>query len=223
MADIALDPDLDDSDSPPVEKKQKVFETCGLETRHEEKVELGKPDVRKGCFGCVYVGERDPTAIQYENIAALVDMITKTIARTDPINLSIHVAKRYKKMQTDINNNLLPGEEPLPEWSAASVLDHIRNHNTDPQIQTWLRMCEIQELMQVALEASVEIDKETGDKRVVSSQVKIYLDLLKVYESLSKSDPSKKLFYKPNAHIDMNANSQGLLAVSGKNIFKYNK
>jgi len=217
-----LSDEIDDilSDEPG-EKRQKTFETCGLQSRIEEINELGLPNNRSGCFGCVYIGERDAAAIQYEDMMVLIEMIRKSIARTDPINLSIHIASKYKALQREINNSLLPNEVALPDWSAATILDHIRNHNTDPEIQTWVRLSELQELMQIALGASVEQDTETGQKRIVEKQCKIYMDLLKTTESLFKSDLTKKLFNSGGAHIDTTVASQGLVSISGKNIVDF--
>jgi hypothetical protein len=208
----------DMADVEPPAKKKKVYHPCGLPTRQEEINELGKAECRSGCFGCVYIGEREAGALAYEDVIVLIDMIRTSIARTDPINLSKHIAERYAYLREEVNASLLPGEKPLPEWTAATILDHIRNHNTDPEIQTWVRLAELQELMQVALRASVEIDEDTGEKRVNEKQCKIYMDLVKAAESLYKSDPSKKIFFSGGAHIDMKSASQGLMAVSGKNI-----
>lgn len=36
---------------------------------------------------------------------------------------------------------------PIPDWDPASVLHHLRHHNVDPQIQTALRLYEIQEVI----------------------------------------------------------------------------
>lgn len=205
----------------PEEKRQKIFEVCGLQSRHHEKQELGSPDNRSGCFGCVYIGERDAAAVQYEDMMVLIEMIRKSIARTDPVNLSIHIARKYKFLQDEINGSLLLNEDPLPDWTAATILDHIRNHNTDPEIQTWMRMCELQELGQVALAASVEEDVETGEKRVVEKQAKMFLDILKASETLYKSDLTKKQFSSHGAHMDTGIASQGLMSISGKNVVNY--
>jgi len=202
-------------------KKQREYEACGLDTRQEELNELGTPDNRSGCFGCVYIGERDSAAIPYEDVMILIDMIRKSIARTDPINLSIHIARKYEQLRCEINSSLMPGEVPLPEWNAATILDHIRNHNTDPEIQTWVRLAELQELAQIALHASVERDPETGQKRINEKQCKMYMELVKAMESLAKSDPSKKVFFSGGAHIDMKVGAQGMIAISGKNIVDY--
>jgi hypothetical protein len=213
----------------PVPKKTKGKQTtaaaeyvpCGLETRAQEENELGTPDARCGCFGCVYVGEQDSAELPYEDIMALLNMMRRSIARSDPINLSIHVAERYDQLRTEVNRNLMPGEEPLPEWTAATILDHIRNHNTDPEIQLWIRLTEMQELAQVALHASVQRNAETGEKHINEKQCKIYLELVKQIESLQKSDPSKKVFYSGGQHIDYKVASQGFLAMSGKPVVSY--
>lgn len=207
--------------SEPPEKKCKIYEPCGLQTRERERNELGEPSSRSGCFGCVYIGERETGAIQYEDIMALIDMIRQSIARTDPINLAIHIAGRYAEFQQKINEKLFPGETPLPDWTAAAILDHIRNHNTDPEVQTWVRLSEMQELLQVALSASVERDEETGQLRVNEKQCKMYMELTRAMEAVSKSDPSKKIFYSGGAHIDMKVGAQGLIATSGKNIVDF--
>lgn len=216
------DNDMDEMEEPepvrPVKKKHRVYEPCGLDSRQKEENELGIPDRQGNCFGCVYIGEQDAAAIPYEDIIVLINYIRKSIARTDPINLSQHVAEQYAALRAEINSSLMPGEKPLPPWSAATILDHIRNHNTDPEIQTWVRLSEIQELMQVALYSSVEQDVETGTKQVNEKQCKIYMDLCKMAEQIQKSDPTKKNFYKPGAHIDMKSASQGFIAISGKNL-----
>jgi len=207
----------------PIPKKQRVYESCGLETRQKEKLNLGLPESRANCFGCVYVGEREAGAIPYEEIMALIDMIRDSIARTDPATLAAHVAKRYAAFRKEINSNLLPEEQPLPKWSAATILDHIRFHNTDPEIQTWIRLSELQELLQVALFASVELDPVTGDKQVNEKQAKIAMDIIKTIESVQKSDATKKMFYSGGAHINIKNAAQGPIATSGKNIVNFLK
>lgn len=214
---------LDDEEDEQPEKRQKVFEARGLQSRADELAELGKPNSRSGCFGCVYIGEQKSAPVQYDDIAALLKMIQKSIAYTDPKNLCIHVAAKYKLIQTEINSGLLPDETPLPNWTAASILNHIRMHNADPEIQQWLRMCELQELAQIALHDCIEVDIETGVTQVNDRKVKIYLEIVKAMETLSKSDPSKKMFFSHGSHIDLTTGAQGAIAISGKNIVNYFK
>lgn len=211
----------------PATKKQRTvgskpsLEQCGLLSRQQEFNELGAPGPRSECFGCWYNGEQEAGATSSQDIKALMDIIRKTISKTDPINLAIYLAKRYKTIQEDVNGNLMPGEEPLPEWSSASILDHLRNHNTDPELQGWHRMVELQELAQIALNAAVVRNPETGAVLIDEKQGKMYLEFVKQMETQSKSDPSKKLYYSGGNHIDMKSASEGAIAYSGKNIIDY--
>lgn len=213
----------DEIEDAPIPKRARIYESCGLHTRKSEVNELGFPSSRANCFGCVFIGESDAGAIQYEEITGLMNMIRKTIARTDIINLAKYVSKAYTKIKRDINNNLLLHEAPLPDWSPASVLDHIRHHNTDPEIQAWIRLTELQELIQIGLQSSVEKDEITGDVRLEEKQTKLTMELMKLHESIAKSNPAKKLFYSKSKHIDIDASSSGLIASGGKNIIDYYK
>jgi hypothetical protein len=203
----------------PVNKKPKPV-PCGLPTRRAER-RLGDTADRAQCFGCIYIGEAESGAIGYEDVIALMNMVRESIARTDPLTLAIHIAERYAKIQEEVNSNLPPGRNPLPDWNAVSVLDHIRNHNTDPELQTWMRMAEMQELAQTALHSAVEIDVMTGEKSLNEKQTKLYMELVKTMKMLSKSDLSSELFYSGGRHIDMNNASSGFLAISGKPMVSY--
>jgi hypothetical protein len=145
-----------------------------------------------------------------------MDMIRKSIAKTDLVNLAIHAAQKYREIQIEVNDNLLPGEKPLPDWTAASILQHIRYHNLDPQLQQWVRMTEVQELLKIALDASVVRDEDTGEIKINPIQAKMYIELSKQMEILSKSNASEKVFYSGGEHID--SESVGFISLSGKSL-----
>ena len=219
--------DHDDETPLPAAKKSKVghskpqLEQCGLLSRQAEFNELGSPGPRGTCFGCWYIGEQEAGATSSQDIKALMDIIRKTISKTDPINLAVYLAERYERIQADVNGSLMPGEKPLPDWTPASILEHLRNHNTDPELQTWHRMVELQELAQIALNASVVRNPETNAVLIDEKQGKMYLEFVKQMETQSKSDPSKKLYYSGGNHIDMKTASEGPIAYSGKNIIDF--
>lgn len=205
-----------------VTKKAKVsYEQYGLISRREEYDQLGPADSRIGCFGCCYAGEQDSAATSDEDLAALMNMMRKSIAKTDPANLAIHLAARYEKIRLETNENLQPGESPLPPWTAASILDHLRYHNADPELQTWHRITELQELTKIALNASIVKNPETGEVCIDEKQGKMYLEFVKQLESQTKSDPSKKLYYSGGNHFDTKSASEGGISFSGKNIISF--
>lgn len=201
--------------------RKPILKQCGLPSRQQEFNELGSPDTRAICFGCWFNGEREAGATSSQDIEALMNIIRKTISKTDPVNLAIYLAERYEQIQEDVNSSLMPNEKPLPDWTAATILDHLRNHNTDPELQTWHRITEFQELQQIALNSMVVVDPETGAVQLDDKQAKLYMDLVKQTETLYKSDPSKKLYYSGGNHIDMQAASEGPISYSGKTLIDF--
>lgn len=197
-------------------KKANNYKQYGLVSRKYEFDELGAPASQSGCFGCCYAGEQDSGAASYESIQNLMNMIRKSIAKTDIVNLANHVAQKYEEIRKDVNDNLLPGEKPLPPWTAATIVQHIRYHNADPELQTWNTITEYQELAKIAMDASVIRNEETGELKIDPVQAKIYLEYKKQIEAMYKSDPTEKLYYSGGAHFDTKTASEGFISFSGK-------
>lgn len=202
--------------------KKQTPKPCGLPSRElESDAFMGDIVSRTECFGCSYGSEMSSGYVAREDIVALKNMIRSSIAQTDPINLAINIAKRYEIIRKDVNSSLLPGQTPIPPWTASTVLDHLRNHNLDPDMQDWFRGCEVQEMIQVALHASVEVNPDTGEKTLNEKQCKLYMELVKTADFISKSDSSKKKYYSGGAHMDVKSASQGPIATSGKPLISY--
>lgn len=197
------------------------YEPLALPSRTHELTELQKPQKRSECFGCVYVGERNSASIPYEDVMNIINIARQSMARTDLATMAIHMAKRYAKLRRDINRNLMPGEDPLPEWKASTILEHIRHHNQDPEVQQVVCISEVQELREHSLNACLEKDEKTGNIRCNKDQVACYERLTKLQFTLQKMDPTKMAFYSGGAHLDPKPAKQGLFAMSGKNLRSY--
>jgi hypothetical protein len=194
---------------------------CGLPSRQYEEEELGEPLCRDECFGCSYVGEDAAGATSSEEIIQLMDMMRKTIAKTSPISLARAVAVKYKKIQESVNQNLKSDQVPLPDWTEPTILEHLRYHINDPEINHWFTMFDLREMRKIALKASVVKNEDTGEMCMDEKQTKIYLELLKAEEIYYKSDPTKKLYYSGGKFIDPQTTSEGPIYYSGKNIYSY--
>jgi hypothetical protein len=199
--------------------KKPCFVQCGLISRQQEYNELGAPSAQAGCYGCCYLSEKEVAAVPYEEIEKLINMIRKTISKTSMINLAVFVAAKYAAIRNEINSDLDPNEEPLPEWTAATILEHLRSHNADPELHDWNTRMELHELAQIAMHASVIRNVETGEVKIDPVQAKIHLEYLKQMEALSKSDPSNKNYYSGGNHFDIKAASEGPISLSGRRMF----
>ena len=224
--DEAIEIDMDDGNDlamEAIEEDEDVakYEPLKLPSRSNEREELQDAQKRSECFGCVYVGERSQASIPYEDILNIINIARQSMARTDLATMAIHMARRYAKLRRDINRNLLPGEDPLPEWKASTILEHIRHHNQDPEVQQVVCIAEVQELREHCLNACLEKDAISGHVRANKDQVACYERLTKLQFSLQKMDATKMAFYSGGAHLDPKSTKQGIFAMSGKNLRSY--
>lgn len=192
------------------------YEPCGLLSRQAELDALGEAQDRSKCFGCVYMGEREQTAIPYKDLMDLIEMGRKAMGRCHPVTLAKEMARRYRVLRREINKQVMPGERPLPEWKASTILEHIRSHNQDPETQMWVTLCEIKELKEAALEGAVEYNKGTKRKRVNDKQVSAYEKLVKLEMFVYNKKPQDMWGYSAGGHLDPKSMNQGMLALSGK-------
>jgi hypothetical protein len=110
------------------------------------------------------------------------------------------------------NNGLYmrPGYLPLPEWSAERILECLFYHNTDPELQSWLRLYELQDWMRCIMEhGAIEIHEETGKIRPAKDSIASATKLMEQYYKINGRDVTKMLGYSGGSRIDYNAAKQG--------------
>ena len=66
-------------------------------------------------------------------------------------------------------------DRPLPEWKAASIIEHLTKHNTDPEVQTWVRLIEIQEMI---IDEIQENEKKLR-REISQEDLEVFLKVLK--------------------------------------------
>lgn len=185
----------------------------------EEARELGPPIKRARCFGCRFASEKQSAAMAHEEIDKLTALMREGIARTDPVALSKEVAAKYAQMRQIVNSERARNEEPLPEWTAASILEHWRHHNTDPEAQIWVTLSEVQQIKRRAKRAMIEKDAN-GNKRINDKQFKVYQDAVKMQMALFKTDPKKMVFYSDGALLDRQGTGS-IISTRQKNLYDF--
>lgn len=204
----------------PLTKKPKLV-VHGLPSRIVEK-ELGETSDRSKCFCCSYVGEQAGVGeVASEELQSLMDKIRDGLPGTTPRKLVIDVAEEYEKIRKEANRFLKPGQEPLPPMTAADWLAHLRYHNNDPELRFWFDMTDLNELQEVALEASVVQNEETKEILTDEKQVRMYLEILKTKNMMYKMDVTKMRYYSGGKHINPESCSEGIIRFSNKNLFSY--
>lgn len=187
----------------------------------EEMEDLGEPQHRRRCFGCRYVGENKGPAMQHERIKEVFDLIRDGMGKTDPMALALEVHVLYTEIATKVNASRNRGVDPLPPWEPATILAHFRHHNTDPQMQLWLRIDRLQKLMKLMEEESlIKINRKTGKRTIDKDQAQIYDRTIQRWERLMGKDPSKMMYYDEDSHMK---DPRGILDIGGKRVYQFFK
>lgn len=200
------------------EKEQ--FITQPLKSRKRSRKILGKPGCRSRCFGCVYLGEKD-TSIPSKDVQILVDMQRNSAACTDLGPLVLAMEEQYEKLRTKINAALRRGDQPLPPWPAAMILDHLENHTLDPEVQKVVVLKEVMELRYNAADMCIEKSNKTGRKRINKAGVDAYEKLVKLQFYLQRLKPEEMDYFSAGARINPSSTNQGLIATGTKKLIKY--
>lgn len=169
------------------------------------------------CFGCEILAEKNYVAMKNEDLIALIEYMRKTIGKVNPKYLAGRIAKKYKKIQQQVNKNVPEGFHPLPDWTKERIMKHWLLECLDPELQGWLRMWEMAEVAQIALKASKKCDDE-GNQYIDIYQDRIYNQKVEKMEALYKSDVSKKMYYSGGAVLNSKTINEGPICYSGKNI-----
>ena len=200
-------------DEIPLEEVE-VFEPRPLKSRRLEQVELGEleDDSRRECFGCVYFGEGDTTLVS-DDVAKLEQMARESFGRTDLVTLARAMHDFY---ESKIRRAVSHDERPLPPWSPAHILEHLRHHNQDPLVQQVVLLAEVQELRTSALDHCFEQSKKNGRVRINKAGIEAYERLTKLQLHIQKQDASKQAFYSASARVNPEILSQGALSWNTK-------
>ncbi len=203
--------DMDETENPRTERW--VQQTLAMEERIA--TELGPKGLRKDCFGCMYSEKTAKMcSTEFEKMCFLG---AKCVGQMSMEALGVIMARHYAAFRRDTNSRPMEeDDEPLPEWPAASIVDHLLHHNTDPEIQTWINLIRIQEMITIAIDSIVEFNETTGKKRIAEKGLKSYDTLVKLWY-FTASRPLPKCFgYKKGKHIDVDANNQPFITRHGK-------
>ena len=171
------------------------------------------------CFGCVYDLTGNSKNISRTDFKELCLVASKCTAQMSITVLGNELARLYKRMQEDVNSkNQYDGRDPLPDWDAADIIDHLRHHNVDPEIQTWVRLVEIQEMITLCIENMMEENTVTNHRRVNMQELRKYDMLLRQWYYVS-SRPLEKLFaFRKASRLDVQSMSQPFATSVGKSL-----
>jgi len=198
-----------------------VWKLEEVESRKRVREELGDPQQRKECFGCVYDLSTEGVHISREDFRQLCLVASKCIGQMSLEAYGKEIARLYEEFREKTNSKgLHEDRDPLPPWSAASIVEHMCHHNVDPEIQTWVRLIEIQEMIAITMTSIVEYNQH-GQKRINDKAAATYERLVKTWYFVSSRQLDKHFAFRKNAKIDVDSINQPIVTQNQKSIIDY--
>lgn len=231
MSGLGLGDDAEDDDDEEEEgdgdgggSKKELYVQVLPRSREQEQHVLGPaPLDQSDCFGCerLHADNGAEAAVPRQEVKALINMVQRTFGQVGITVLCKGMERFYNEMRERVNAQLGPGERPLPPWPASMILQHLRFHNQDPEIQRIVVLAEIQELRGEVFGACLEEGSQTGLRRGSNTQILNYDRLVKLQFFVMSKDPSKMPGFSAGGLLDPKTNSQGAIAHRTKNLVNF--
>lgn len=193
-----------------------------LTSRKREREELGTPQPRNECFGCVYDMSTDGVTICHESFKELCVVASQCIGQMSMEALGKELGRLYEDFRQDMNNRSQHEDRvPLPPWKPSSIVEHLKYHNVDPEIQKWVRLIEIQEMINLTMETAIEINPITSKRRVNKDALRTYTELVKLWYHVAERPMEKQFGYRKKGRLDIEVANQPFITKNQKSIVDY--
>lgn len=186
-----------------------------LPSRKRERDWMGPAVSREECFLCAYFRDGD-TAINSKDMERIVKLIRENYGRMDSAKLGILVERSYEKLRNAVNASALPGGNLLPEFNAATFLEHCRLHQQDAETKQLTILSELQEVRQELLGTVLERSSKTGQIRGNKGQIDNLCKIIKLELEVQSKDPSKMACFSSGGIVNPAIHRQGVVASANK-------
>lgn len=184
--------------------------------------ELGEPEERKVCFGCIYELSTSSVQISSQAFKELVLLASTCLGQMSLEALCSEMARVYERFRSEINSRRRHEDQvPLPPWSAASIAEHLIYHNVDPEVQTWVQLIRIQEMQTLCCKTIVEVNDRTGQPRLNRDALCNYERLVKLWHHVASKPLDKQFGYRKGGRIDAQQINQPFVTKRQKYIVDY--
>jgi hypothetical protein len=206
------------------DKGNGIWTPYELPTRKRLREELGSAQERKTCFGCVYDMSADSVHINSQDFKQLCLVASKCVGQMSLEALGKEIERLYESFREEANKKEQHEDRrPLPPWSASSIIEHLLFHNVDPEIQMWIRLIEIQEMIRTSQDSILEYNEKLKKMRVNKEASLVYERLVKLWYHVASRPLEKQFGYRKNAKIDIESVNQPFVTKNQKSIVDYYK
>ena len=123
-----------------------------------------------------------------------------------------------KYIRKPTNESLQPGEEPIPEWRHATILEHMQEHSKEPSVTLITRLEQLHRIQHLIFNHSLFLtrkrrrtseDDEDGDPRykVDEKAWKIFNQTMDQEHKLYNSRPGRMFLHNSNLDVSADMNN----------------
>jgi len=204
--------------------KKELWNPRPCKSRRVEQELCGETEPGDFCFGCEYGVEQAPEQ-HYLPLQKLSEIMHSMLGRCRLVELARKLEDYYvDHIQLPYNRQMRRRGSPktLPLWRAAMILEHFREHVTDPELQLYLMQVEVMERRVKLADTAEEVSVSNPDlSRVSEDGAKALERLVKLQLSIMKTDPKKCNNYAADRYVHAAAQRQGPIAQQTKSLWTH--
>lgn len=96
---------------------------------------FGRADPREQCWGCRH-GSAEDAPVNSERVQEMQRVVENNWGRMNIVDIAVEVHAFFEEYIRRPTNDLLEdGERSVPEWTVATIIDHLEWHGKEPAIQ----------------------------------------------------------------------------------------
>ena len=216
-----------DSDDDDDDDDERNWESCKPPQDQEAYELLGPPDSRDQCYGCIIAGEGNMPSVSSDRINRVLRYLRESMGRINSVAMAKQAEEMFETLvRIPANRNIGPGQIPIPRWSAATILDHYKNHHTDPELESANDITLFKQIQSVICENGLfkrHKYKTTSDGRpirmVEPENLKMLLEVVKQKNSIYRQNPKNMQFFSNGSFVQKTAKGMSPWVPYGRNYY----
>lgn len=205
-----------------VEEEDRAWESCRHPTDEAIFQMFGAPSPQNECWACQH-GTANTASVNQPRLDGLIRYFTENIGLVPTHRLATGMHEYFERyIRGPANAHLRPDEEPVAEWSCATILEHIQEHSNEPSIAMVNQLEQLRKVQRVAHDSSFRTRPSLhhpGTQEVSVDPVawKVYREATQEIFRVYKARPKDMFLYNP--HLDVSAGRSRPIVNPRRNVY----
>ncbi len=193
------------------EEEEAKWETCRHPTNEAIFQMFGAPDPQDECWACMH-GTVNSGTINIRRLNEMTMIFKRGVGYMPMHQIARELYDFFEKYIRKLTNeSLQPGEQPIPEWRHATILEHMQEHSMEPSVTLITRLEQIHRIQNLIYDHGLFLTKkrpgtdEDGEQRFKLDEKawKIYNQAMDQEHKLYNSRPGRMFLH--NSNLDVSA------------------